>query len=224
MGQLSASQGGDMAGSTLKWHAVETKVEAVYRQLSAALSETDFYLAGGTALALQEGHRISIDLDLMSPSFDDPERLIHDLRDGELSFKTTYTSSRTLYVNLGGVQVSFFGYHYPQLRALEETAPGLLPLAHRDDIAAMKLAAIAARGSRKDFIDLWILVSRHDSLAEYLGFYQRKYDSRDVGHVVRSLTYFDDAELEPDPRLLIEIKWSGIKADFLTWVAGLLPE
>jgi predicted nucleotidyltransferase component of viral defense system len=213
-----------VAGLNLQWQAAEPVLAATYRELSAAIPGTDFYLAGGTALALQEGHRISIDLDLMSPTFDDPEHLIQKLQDQGLVFQTTMTAPRTLYVKVGEVQVSFLGYHYPLLEAVLVPGQDLLPLAHRDDIAAMKLAAIASRGSRKDLIDLWILVSRHRPLPQYLELYRAKYETRDVGHVVRSLTFFDDADEEPDPRMLIEVRWDRVKADFLNWVTALLPK
>lgn len=212
-----------MAGLSLRWEATEPAVADTYRKVSAAASDGDFYLAGGTALALQEGHRVSADLDLMSPSFTDPERLVQHLRDRELGFETTMTAPRTLYVRVDRVQVSFFGYEYPQLEPVLEPGNGLLPLAHRDDIAAMKLAAIASRGSRKDFVDLWVLISRHRPLEAYLELYRRKFATRDVGHVVRSLTYFEDAEQEPELRMLMPLNWEEVKRDLLRAVGGLLP-
>ncbi len=138
-------------------------------------------------------------------------------------FEVTSTSTRTLYVTIQGVQVSFFGYDYPQLQPVIDPGGGLLPLAHRDDIAAMKLAAIASRGSRKDFIDLWLLVSRHRSLPEYLDLFRAKFQMRDIGHVVRSLSFFDDADEEPQPRMLLDLRWDQVKNDLLTWVSELLP-
>jgi hypothetical protein len=132
------------------------------------------------------------------------------------------TAPRTLYLEVGGVQVSLLGYRYPLLETAVDPGEGLLPLAHRDDIAAMKLAAITSRGSRKDFIDLWLLVTRHRPLSEFLELFGCKFEARDVGHVVRSLTYFDDAEAEPSPRMLMEIPWQQVKADFLQWVSELL--
>jgi predicted nucleotidyltransferase component of viral defense system len=212
-----------MARVTPRWECAEPELVMAYRSISAVLADTDFYLAGGTALALQEGHRISIDLDFMSATFSDPEDLILKIRAAELDFEVTMTSSRTVYITTGGVQVSFFGYDYPQLEKVLECGEGLLPLAHSDDIAAMKLAAIASRGSRKDFVDLWLLVARHRSLQDYLDLFKRKYRMRDTGHVVRSLSYFDDADEEPELRMLIDLDWERVKSEFLTWVSRLLP-
>jgi predicted nucleotidyltransferase component of viral defense system len=212
-----------VARVTPRWECAEPELVMAYRSISAVLADTDFYLAGGTALALQEGHRISIDLDFMSATFSDPEDLILKIRAAELDFEVTMTSSRTVYITTGGVQVSFFGYDYPQLEKVLECGEGLLPLAHSDDIAAMKLAAIASRGSRKDFVDLWLLVARHRSLQDYLDLFKRKYRMRDTGHVVRSLSYFDDADEEPELRMLIDLDWERVKSEFLTWVSRLLP-
>jgi len=180
-------------------------------------------LAAATAFALQEGHRVSVDLDFMSATFPDPEEMIRTVRDSEVDFEVTMTSSRTVYITMGEAQVSFFGYDYPQLEEVLQSEQGLLPLAHTDDIAAMKLAAIASRGSRKDFVDLWLMVSRHRSLQAYLDLFQDKYRMRDIGHVIRSLSYFDDADEEPELRMLIQLDWERVKSDFLTWVSGLLP-
>jgi predicted nucleotidyltransferase component of viral defense system len=212
-----------VARVTPRWECAEPELVTAYRSISAVLAGTDFYLAGGTALALQEGHRISIDLDFMSATFSDPEDLILKIRAAELDVEVTMTSSRTVYITTGGVQVSFFGYDYPQLEKVLECGEGLLPLAHSDDIAAMKLAAIASRGSRKDFVDLWLLVARHRSLQDYLDLFKRKYRMRDTGHVVRSLSYFDDADEEPELRMLIDLDWERVKSEFLTWVSRLLP-
>jgi predicted nucleotidyltransferase component of viral defense system len=211
-----------MARVTPRWECAEPQLVTAYRIISEILADTDFYLAGGTALALQEGHRVSIDLDFMSATFSNPEELIQTVRDSEVDFEVTMTSSRTVYITMGGVQVSFFGYDYPQLEAVLHLEEALLPVAHSDDIAAMKLAAIASRGSRKDFVDLWLLVSRHRSLQAYLDLFQKKFRMRDTGHVVRSLSYFDDADEEPELRMLIELDWEQVKSDVLGWVSKLL--
>lgn len=212
-----------MARVAPRWDCAEPELVMVFRTISRVLLETDFYLAGGTALALQEAHRISVDLDFMSATFSDPEDLIHGFRGAGLDFEITMTSSRTLYITSGGVHVSFFGYDYPQLEEPLHCGEDLLPLAHTDDIAAMKLVAIASRGSRKDFVDLWLLVSRRRSLPAYLDLFRKKYRTRDTGHVIRSLSYFDDADEEPELRMLINLDWERVKADFLIWVSGLLP-
>ena len=86
----------------------------------------------------------------------------------------------------------------------------------------MKLAAIASRGNRKDFIDLWLLTDRYWPLSDCLDLYRKKFGERDIGHVVRSLTYFDDADNEPPLRLLIDADWEEIKRDLVGAVTELL--
>jgi Nucleotidyl transferase AbiEii toxin, Type IV TA system len=202
-----------MAGVKLHWNAVAPPVAAVFRRLSAALVDSDCYLAGGTALALQIGHRRSADLDVFSPSLSNPEELATRLYAAMDGVEVTATAPRTVEVAIDGVPASFFGYPYPMLRPLVRVEPKLLPLASADDIAAMKLAAIASRGSRKDFIDLWTIVRRGRSLGECLDLFAEKFATRDLGHVLRSLTYFDEADGEPPLQLLDDIDWQWVKTD-----------
>jgi predicted nucleotidyltransferase component of viral defense system len=200
---------------SLNWEAAPEGMQNVLRSSSTALSGTDFYLAGGTALALLEGHRVSVDLDLFSPSFDDPEAVLVTLEAAHLEAMTTSISPKTLYLQVQETTVSLFGYSYPLVASLLRPDNSLLPLASREDIVAMKLAAIASRGSRKDFIDLWLLVTRYWPLSDCLELYRKKFAARDIGHVVRSLTYFDDADEEPPLRLLIDLDWEEIKLDLV---------
>jgi len=207
---------------SLHWEAAPDRMRDVLVSVSTALAGTGFYLAGGTALALLEGHRISEDLDIFSPSFDDPEmvqRMLEEIHPGAV---TTSMSSRTLYLQIEGTTVSLFGYSYPLVKPLFQPGRSLLPFASREDITAMKLAAITSRGSRKDFIDLWLLITRYWSLSNCLELFRQKFTTRDIGHVVRSLTYFDDADEEPPLRMLADIEWDSVKRDFEGWVTDLV--
>jgi hypothetical protein len=207
---------------SLHWEAAPGEMQNALRSISSALCETDFYLAGGTALALLEGHRVSVDLDLFSPSFADPEAMQTMLTETHPDAVVTSMSPRTLYLQVHDTQVSLFGYSYPLVASLLRPDNSLLPIAGREDIAAMKLAAIASRGSRKDFIDLWLLATRYWPLSDCLELYRKKYVARDIGHVVRSLTYFDDADEEPPLRLLIDVDWEEIKRELVVGVKELL--
>ena len=173
-------------------------------------------------MALLEGHRISADLDIFSPSFDDPEAVERMLGEAHPDAVTTLMSPRTLYLQIEGKTVSLFGYSYPLVAPLLQPDYSLLPFASREDITAMKLAAITSRGSRKDFIDLWLLITGGWSLADCLELFRQKFTTRDIGHVVRSLTYFDDANEEPPLRMLVDIEWDSVKRDFAGWVTDLV--
>ena len=205
----------------LHWEALEPEAREAFAIVSRALAGGDYYLAGGTALALMEGHRVSVDLDIFTERMRNAEHVLDRFR-GQVPLSVTSLEAKTVYVDVLGVQVSVIEYRYPLLGPTVTTTG--LALANRDDIAAMKLSAIANRGSRKDFVDLWTLLTRHRSLAEYMALYEEKFEVRDVGHVVRSLVHFDDAERDPPLRLLVDIDWELVKRNLRSRVEGLLGD
>ncbi len=208
--------------SPLCWDALEPEAREAFTIVSGALSGEDCYLAGGTALALMEGHRVSVDLDIFTERLSDTEDVLRRLRGHVPELAVTSVSAGTVYVEVLGVQVSVIEYKYPLLGPTVSSAAGGLQLANRDDIAAMKLSAIANRGTRKDFVDLWVLLNRHRPLEEYLGLFEKKFAVRDMGHVVRSLVHFSDADRDPPLRLLIDIAWEEVKFGFCRRVRKLL--
>jgi hypothetical protein len=183
-----------------------------------------FYLAGGTALALHLGHRRSRDFDFFRAQDFLPQELLSTLRDGN-GLDVLQEAPGTLTVRLRGVPTSFFRYDYPLLRPLVETPWGL-PLADPDDIAPMKLSALAGRGSRKDFVDLYAYAHRVAPLTQVFQRFREKYRgvTIDPYHLLRSLTYFADAEAEPMPEVLDEVAWETVKAFFRAEATRLLHE
>lgn len=208
----------------MKFHveSLKKKQRAVLQKLAAVIHQRGFYLAGGTALAIYFGHRISVDLDwFTSRKMDDTLVLAQALRDSKLDFVTDQTSPGTLHGSISNVRVSFLEYKYPILQAptyWEETDCSLASL---KDLACMKLSAVAQRGARKDFCDVYALGTRQFSLKEMLGFYREKFGIQDVGHVLYGLAYFDDAENERMPKMLWDIKWAEIKKTIQDWVKAL---
>jgi predicted nucleotidyltransferase component of viral defense system len=91
-------------------------------------------------------------------------------------------------------------------------------LASLDDIAAMKLAAVAQRGSRKDIIDVYALALRHKPIDQLLSLYQKRYKIQDVTHVLYALNYFDDADKERTPTMLWDVNWRAVKAAMKEWI------
>lgn len=183
-----------------------------------------FYLAGGTALALHLGHRYSRDFDLFRSKEFRPQDLLNHIKEvGEIEL--LQEAAGTLTVALRGVPTSFFHYHYPLLRPLHET-PWSIGLAHADDIAAMKLAALAGRGSRKDFVDLYFYCREGARLEDVFALFQEKYRGLTVDsyHLLRSLTFFEDAEAEAMPDLIQGGSWEEIKAFFRTESARLFRQ
>ena len=168
-----------------------------------------FYLAGGTSLALQLGHRISIDLDFFCKDSFSTALLIEELKNiGKLTVEDQ--SERTLNGSLDGVKISFFNYQYKLVFPTIEYKG--VNLADERDIAAMKVLAISDRGTKKDFVDLYILLKKYP-LEAILEVFNKKYKdcNYNIIHISKSLTYFWDADENPDPKMLIKYNWKEIK-------------
>ena len=166
-------------------------------------------LVGGTALALQYGHRSSVDLDMFGDVPDDDQALLEILESfGEVQGKKTSKYIKTFVVD--NIKVDFVNYsHYPWIDGV--VAEDGLRLASPKDIAAMKIGAIEGRGSKKDFFDLYFLL-QHYTLEEMLGFYIQKYPQYSMFSVRMSLIYFEDAENQDDPKLFEKVDWETVKA------------
>ncbi len=167
-----------------------------------------FYLAGGTSLALQIGHRLSVDLDLFGKRPFEAQEILDEMHD--LAPVSIMSQSKNILVlDVQGVKVDFVNYRYPLIApAVEEEGLRLLSI---QDIGAMKLTAVAGRGRKRDFYDLYFLLKRY-SLPELMQFYLKKFDDGSEFMVVRSLTYFDDAEQDEKVTLLKGVvKWDIVK-------------
>jgi hypothetical protein len=175
----------------------------------------ELYLAGGSAIAVHLGHRVSNDLDLFGPaSALDFERVRAELIGSGARLEVISESDATLHLRLEGTDVDFVRYPYANLSSPRRAIAGIRVASLRD-LAAMKLAAIARRGVRRDYWDLHaILSSRRLSLPKVLADFQTKFGvtEADVYHVLRALTWFEDAERDPLPRGLTGRKWREIRA------------
>jgi predicted nucleotidyltransferase component of viral defense system len=179
------------------------------KDLSTNLFIHDFYLAGGTCLALQIGHRRSIDFDFFTPGDFNTSLIINKLYSMG-SYERSSEDKNTINGSLNGIRISFFGYNYKLIDDLKIFNG--IKLAGLKDIAAMKLEAIAGRGSRKDFIDMFFLLKRY-SLEEIFSFHMEKYG---IGlsnqyHHLKSLVYFEDAETEAMPVMIQPLNWDNVK-------------
>jgi predicted nucleotidyltransferase component of viral defense system len=173
-----------------------------------AVSELgDFVLVGGTALALQIGHRVSVDLDLFGQHSLDSNELAELL--SQLGKIKLMSQSRNIIVlDINGVKVDFVNYKYSFIKKIK-TIDGIR-IASLPDIGAMKLAAISGRGRKRDFIDLFFMFE-HYSIAELLGFYNQKFPDGSEFLVVKSLTYFNDADLDEDLTMMQPCSWDTVK-------------
>ena len=193
---------------------------AALRALAPWLSE-DTYLAGGVAVAARYGHRLSRDLDFFRPALD-AEATISRLTESGLNVEIVSRAEQTVYLEVDGVPASILGYAYPLLEPPVRLASLPVPVVAVSDLVGMKLSAVAGRGTKRDFWDLHVLLTQADQrLPDALALFQRKYTREDVGHVIRSLVYFGDADPEPMPEPLTGEQWESIKADFQSWVRAL---
>ena len=164
-------------------------------------------LVGGTALALQYGHRSSIDLDLFGKIDIDAYELQEILSKHGILRVENETKIIHQYI-IDNIKVDVVNYPFEWITPMIEDEG--VRLASPMDIAAMKVNAIEGRGTKKDFIDMYMLLQHH-SLEEILGFYQQKYPNHSVFRALRSLTYFEDAEDQFMPRMFVDDTWEDIK-------------
>ena len=172
-----------------------------------------FYLAGGTGLALQIGHRYSDDFDFFTPDAFDTDALKAGIRAAG-AFKVFQESPGTLEGRVDGTRLFFCHYPYPLIAGTEDW--GRVRLASVVDIALMKLSAIAGRGNRKDFVDLYFLKDRI-GWEELFSLFEKKFrgSGENMYHIVKSFTYFDDARKEPMPKMIVECHWERVE-DYFT--------
>lgn len=209
-----------MQNAPAVWHreVISGAVEHALRDLQRQSVLADFYLAGGTGLALHLGHRRSLDLDFFSGQAFDPEALVPRLQE-HAEFSLISRDKETLHVHVLGTKVSFLGYHYPVLFPFAAYLD--VQIADPRDIACMKISAIAGRGTRRDFVDLYAACQRYE-LRELLDLFQRKFGRVSMIHVMKSLTYFDEAETEPMPEILVPLSWEQAKKSLIGEVRRML--
>ena len=208
--------------SPVHWEAVTPELRELLCFIGQCAFVERFYLAGGTALALRLGHRQSIDLDFFSnvdtvtrPTRQEILRALVPL--GAQALEDT---EGNLLLEVRGIHAGFFSYSYKLLEPLER-AEGV-PLASLVDIGLMKLDALISRGARKDFYDLYWIAQRIP-LADLLDLGREKYPyAQDFEWLaVEGLVYFDNADRDVQPELLVDVPWNEIKSFFRAVVRHL---
>jgi len=171
------------------------------------------YLAGGTALALQLGHRISYDLDFFTQEEFDEQALLPEIEKIS-NFQLERLAWRTILGKFKDVKFSIFYYKYPLLYSAKKF--GMINITDIRDIAAMKIAAIASRGTKRDFVDLYFICRETMSLSDVIRVYDEKYRNLATTeiHIMKSLVYFEDAEPDEMPEMLKKASWEDIKKYF----------
>ncbi len=178
------------------WGTLDQRRISLLKKITANMPLQDSYLAGGTALALQIGHRKSYDFDWFTKVNFEPERLMQEIEVlGDL--KDVQLSKGTFHGNLNNIRVTWLHYPNPLLNALIETddIPNL-KMASREDIALMKLIAVSSRGAKRDFVDLYFICRDGFTLRGLIDKLHLKFPNSDFNkyHIIKSLTFFDDAD------------------------------
>lgn len=202
----------------LQTRTVSRELLAILERLMQETAFEPFFLVGGTALALQIGHRESIDIDFFGDveiDVDETQSILEQL--GE--FVQIKKSKNIFITQINGIKVDFVNYKYPLIDA--PIVEGVVRMASKKDIAAMKLNAILGRGSKKDFIDLYYLLS-YFTINEMIGFYKEKYYDGIVFQMIKSLSYFGDADLQETPKMFDKsFNWEKCKATILEKISTI---
>lgn len=194
----------------LRTTTVEEQTLVLLKRLQKLQEFSALRLVGGTALALQIGHRKSIDLDFFG-TIDhagiDIAALLIEAGFSDVSLDNE--SKRIHAFKIEGIKVDVVNYPFHWLAEAIETEG--VKMASMKDIAAMKLEAITNRGTKKDFVDVYFLLETY-SLTQMLDFYVQKFIHGTIYNVIRSLTYFEDAAPQVMPEMIVPIKWETIKS------------
>lgn len=195
----------------------------VLHRIAAPATDQGFYLAGGTSVALQFGHRRSVDFDWFTNQSFNPSVLSASLTKEFPGFEITSSAEGTLHGIFGGVQMSFLYYNYHLLAPLVVWPSVGVQMASLDDLGAMKLAAVSQRTAKKDFVDVYALIERHQRLTGLLELYHTKYQIKDSIHVLYGLMAAEQADLQPMPKMYWNLSWKTVKTSIFQWVKEIAP-
>ena len=184
-----------------------------------------WYLAGGTALALQVGHRQSVDLDFFTPLQDFDRFKLERILKKTGAWNTTSSDVGTLYGEYDGAKASFIAYPF-FVSSGRFARFGTIQILVPEDIAVMKIIAISQRCRKRDFIDLYWYAQNREPLFDILLRVQKHYPGKNLNfpHFIKSLNFFAEAENDPMPTLFFDATWAGVKKYFQTEVPRIAKE
>ena len=179
------------------------------------VSESGWYLAGGTALALQAGNRKSVDLDFFTTEKSFVTKFFLSYFKSDENWKTEVDEPSTIYGTLFNAKVSFIAYPFfvPKKQFVEY---GFVKVLDKTDVAVMKIVAISQRGKKRDFFDLYWCAKNLEPLENIIKRLPEQYPSvaHDYHHILKSLVYFEDAENDPEPVIFFDADWEKVKSFF----------
>lgn len=206
----------------LHYRCVDKKTLELLKKLSSKSYLNNFFLVGGTAIALHIGHRKSDDLDFFTLENFESEKLQRNLNKDFLT-KNQSVDRNTFHCEIliadnFSVKLDFIKFDYSLIdEVIEIDKIRLLSL---KDLIPMKLLALSQRGSKKDFYDIYFLMN-FISISGMLDLMKEKFSNINRFHIIKSLTFFDDAELEPNPITFNDIEWETVKVKILFEVKKL---
>lgn len=219
----------DVAAQKIKWHyeTLPRRTKKALDFLSGEnwLMKSGWYLAGGTALALQSGNRKSFDLDFFSDQQDFVEQKLLAGFSGNRDWKTEIVEKNTIYGELFNAKVSFIAYPFfiPKQKMIWH---GSVKILNALDIAVMKVIAISQRGRKRDFFDLYWCAKNFEPLGKTIRRLKVQYPSvaHDYHHILKSLVFFEDAEGDPVPEIFFKADWKEVKQFFIKEVPRITAE
>jgi len=180
------------------------------------LKNSVWYLAGGTALALQVGHRRSFDLDFFSQEKNiENEDILREFS-GVKGWNVNLDRKNTIYGELFKAKISFIAYPFFIPKHKPQTY-GFIRILSPSDIDVMKVVAISQRGRKRDFFDLYWCAKNIESLEDIIKRLKIQYPSiaHNYHHILKSLVYFEDAESDPEPKIYFNADWKKVKEYFI---------
>ncbi len=193
----------------LQTRTIEPATLGLLNKLMSIHYLNPFYLVGGTALALQLGHRMSVDIDLFTLNDFDSDELIETLNK-EFDISIESESANMLITYIDNIKVDFVKMAYPLL--FNPVLSDNVRMLDIRDIAAMKLKAVMQRGSKKDFFDIYFFLQQM-SLESLLKLFKKKFEQYELFYIIKSLTYFNDAENYADPIVFDKkVTWAKVKS------------
>ena len=209
----------DAPAKQINWHyetlPSQTKKALDFLSGEKWMKKSKWYLAGGTALALQVGHRKSFDLDFFTEEKNfNEKRLISNFADNK-DWKTEVEEKNTIYGQLLKSKISFIAYPFfvPKQEPLWHDSVRVL---NKIDIAVMKITAISQRGMKRDFFDLYWCAKNLEPLEETIKKLPAQYPSvaHNYHHILKAMVYFEDAESDPEPEIFFKASWQEVKGFF----------
>lgn len=203
----------------LHYETVSPHLLSVLKKIQQLPELSAFRLVGGTSLALQIGHRISVDIDLFTDKSFDIAELQKTLNKTFDSFEVLWANKNGFVSTIDDIKVDFFDWHIPFIK--EPIVEDGVCLAHMEDIGAMKLEAITTRKEKKDFIDIAFILKSYD-LAKLLTAHKIKYPYMSTKFVIESLLAVDFADNTEPPKMIIPYDWQDAKSIIIKTVNNYL--